>query len=212
MNVYKPVIVMAASVMLALGSAAKADSIDFRQFSGNYSGLISGSTVGGVGFKIGGPKEFMTNYQGWGWAGDFPNEYTLLQGIGQGPTTIWFDSPIDSFDNLGYQVSFYGEYNATLTAYGMDGKTVLGSSTYTTESGNEMGTQLGFNLSIAGIRSLVISSTSDTNSFALGNVGPVNLVAAAPEPATWGMMILGFAIVGAALRIDRRKSRRLALV
>ncbi|AYJ88032.1 PEP-CTERM sorting domain-containing protein [Sphingomonas paeninsulae] len=37
-----------------------------------------------------------------------------------------------------------------------------------------------------------------------------NLVTAAPEPATWGMMILGFGLAGAQLR-SRRRSAKLAV-
>lgn len=44
------------------------------------------------------------------------------------------------------------------------------------------------------------------NDFAVDDVSFVGPAGAVPEPATWGMMILGFALVGGAARMRRRTS------
>ncbi len=57
------------------------------------------------------------------------------------------------------------------------------------------------------IRAIDGDSAAGGNDFALDNIS----VTAAPEPATWGLMILGVGMVGGALRFSR-KSQRPALV
>ncbi|MEG3174713.1 PEPxxWA-CTERM sorting domain-containing protein [Sphingomonas sp. RB3P16] len=60
-----------------------------------------------------------------------------------------------------------------------------------------------------GSSSQVITSAlfkSTTNSFEIDNI-----VSAAPEPATWAMMILGFGFAGMGLRSSRRSRGKLAL-
>ena len=54
----------------------------------------------------------------------------------------------------------------------------------------------------SGILSALFSTTSDCDPFYIDN-----LSSAAPEPGTWGMMILGFGLAGAALRRRRPTTR-----
>jgi hypothetical protein len=51
-------------------------------------------------------------------------------------------------------------------------------------------------------QSLVSTASSETSARGSGTVA-----AAVPEPATWGMMILGFGLVGASMRYRRRATR-----
>jgi hypothetical protein len=57
------------------------------------------------------------------------------------------------------------------------------------------------------IRAINNASAPGGNDFAIDNI----VVSAAPEPTTWGLMIIGVGMVGGALRAAR-KSRRLSLV
>ena len=96
-----------------------------------------------------------------------------------------------------------GPYSATLTAY--DGNTVVGSQTLSGVAGSTDGTQafVSFFLRAPVITSFVITSTNDGQGWAIGG-------APAPEPATWTMLFVGFAGLGAALRARRRVSPALA--
>jgi hypothetical protein len=47
-------------------------------------------------------------------------------------------------------------------------------------------------------------------SFSVGNPGTTVAAAAVPEPATWAMMLLGFGMVGSAIRTRRRQTVRFA--
>lgn len=185
-----------------MGAVAHADTIDFRQFSGYYdTPTLSGTTINGVGFTISGSPTYEAMPQGMAfWEGAFPNGNRVLFAPDVGPTTILFDDVINGISNLGLQSNNWGPYTATLTAYGLDGTTVLGTSSYSAVSANAPGTQLGFSLAVAGIRSIVLSSTNDLDGVGLGNI---TILSAVPEPATWAMMIAGFAMAGVAMR--RRK-------
>lgn len=62
---------------------------------------------------------------------------------------------------------------------------------------------------------LTIGAGSQTSSYGPAGGGTVSATSpttfgAAPEPATWGMMILGFGVAGAALRQKRKQGTRTA--
>lgn len=54
--------------------------------------------------------------------------------------------------------------------------------------------------------SIVINGTAATNSSYGGNITFTPTIASVPEPAAWGMMVLGFGVIGAALRNGRRRA------
>jgi hypothetical protein len=56
------------------------------------------------------------------------------------------------------------------------------------------------------IRYQTLASTASNETSARGT-GTVVATPAVPEPATWGMMILGFGLVGASMRYRRRATR-----
>ena len=88
-------------------------------------------------------------------------------------------------------LNFFGGGSQLLTSTG-----IIGSLAGAGVNGRVTYDRLGN----AGIISAVFASR--VNSFELDDV-----YIAAPEPATWGMMILGFGIAGAALRMRRRDSK-----
>ncbi len=92
------------------------------------------------------------------------------------------------------KLTFQNSTSLTLTGaavFGANGAAMLGTS------GNVIFDMAGQ----AGITSILFSNNGDCDSFVLDN-----LASAAPEPGTWGMMILGFGLAGAALRRRRRVS------
>jgi hypothetical protein len=67
---------------------------------------------------------------------------------------------------------------------------------------------VNFNLSAPGSLRFAAIGTSDSLGGYLENVSLG--AAAVPEPATWGMMIMGFAGMGGVLRSRRRQAAHLA--
>ena len=205
-------ILMTCVAAMAIGAAvpAFADSIDFAQFGpvGTFvANGATGTTFGGVNFTITGPNSGFTEYQeGNNWAGEFANgEVILFDGFGSGAVTITFATAITSIQHLEAQANAFGAYTATLTAFA--GATNLGSVSYNgvNNLGPE-GTIPYLDFFGAGITSIVIGTTNDSQGFALGGTGGLNNPppGGVPEPAAWALMISGFGMAGAALR--RRRS------
>jgi hypothetical protein len=119
----------------------------------------------------------------------------------------------------------YGGFTATVTAF--DGKRELGTysvvGTTTTDGLNNPAPFIGLLSDSRNITSLVFfaDSVSSVDQTDLGTVllnvkvhpthvhdldaGVLDPAAGVPEPATWAMMLLGFAGLGFALRRSRRK-------
>jgi hypothetical protein len=112
---------------------------------------------------------------------------SLDAAAGQGPVT-----------GLDFLFADYlpGAYSTTATAY--DGSNVVDSQTVNGVAGAQMGQFASFNLTGLAITSVVVSSTNDGHGWAIGGTS-------APEPATWTMLLVGFAGLGAALREGRRR-------
>lgn len=53
-----------------------------------------------------------------------------------------------------------------------------------------------------------VNSSFDNSVTVNGNIASARLIAGAPEPATWSLMILGFGIVGSTLRRQKRRATR----
>ena len=129
--------------------------------------------------------------------GDQGDDYFAV--LGGGSATFTFGSGVSSF---GFDLGSADDYNSILVTF-VGGATQLFSGALLNPPGPATGNQsiagtngrvTIFNNGMGAITSAQFASTS--NSFEFDNIG----VAAVPEPATWAMMILGFGLVGGALR------------
>ncbi|MEG3174746.1 PEPxxWA-CTERM sorting domain-containing protein [Sphingomonas sp. RB3P16] len=111
------------------------------------------------------------------------------------------------FSSLTFDVSAYATTATPLlmTAYGLDG-VILGSSLLAPNIGST--SMIGYRGQ--GVSSVLFSSGAVGN-FTLDDVSFGPAVSAAPEPASWAMMILGFGAIGAALRRRERRAPRVAV-
>ncbi len=91
----------------------------------------------------------------------------------------------------------YGLFGMTLTNLG-DGFTV----DYFYNAPADLAAPYGFHL--PGAASVQIADINGPRSFRFDSVG--QLVAPVPEPGTWGMMLIGFGLVGANMRRQRKRS------
>lgn len=210
-----------ALVALA-ASPANADFINFAQFGPTGTALGSpttGTTVGGVPFSISdtgnaGFTEFCEDKSRlcaptFTWAGEFfLDEVILFNNGAVSPVDLSFATPITSLTDLQAQSNAPGAFTETLTAY--DGSTVVDtdSADWTNGVSGPPGEGTIPTLSVAfagGITSISISTTNDSEGFALGGIGGVNN-SGVPEPSTWGVMAIGLAGLSLAWYRGRRKT------
>lgn len=132
--------------------------------------------------------------------------------LGGGATTFIFGAGVSSF---GFDLGSADDYNSILVTFA-NGATQLFSGAGLNPPGPASGNQdiagtngrvTIFNNGMGRITSAQFSSTA--NSFEFDNIG----VAGVPEPGTWAMLILGFGMVGGALRrrAAQAKSARVRL-
>ncbi len=191
------------TALAALATPAFADTIDFSQFGPEGSTPttpLSGFTADGVHFELVGPSDFYRGDQGSTIAGQFVTGTPVLLTSGPGQMVLYFDTPISSLADIFVESNAYGDYTATMTAYGTSG--LLGSVSYSSTSAYAPGTLPGFSIYGSGITTITLSSTND--SLGIDAAGPYTPVTPAPEPASWALMLVGFGALGAALRTRRR--------
>ena len=139
------------------------------------------------------------------------DNYLAIGGAGAaGSYTVTFATPMQYFS---FAFGSLDNYN-TLTLNFTDGTIFLsglgistGNSANNTASG---AAAASFSPNISGRLNIYGNGGSSLTSVVFGSSQAAfeidQLAAAAPEPATWGMMILGFGMAGAALRVRRRKA------
>jgi hypothetical protein len=207
----KPVLaaVLVGLVGFEFDSAAQADSIDMAQFLPEYSyytSYLSGTgltavTDDGVQANLFSSNGFMSVIQSSSWAGFFPfGTPALVSGIlnpegtntlGPGLITIAFAAPITTFA-IGAESTLQGAFTETMTAYDPSG-VLLGSVSHHVIDEGVAGTWTPMTLSFSDIGVVEIGVSNDSLGFAIAGVG----AGAVPEPATWAMMLAGFAGLGA---------------
>lgn len=192
---------------LALAAPAMADSINFAQFGtpvASVASPASGVTNGGVAFTITSPNGSFLEYQeGTSWTGEFSRgENILYDQSGPGAVTIDFASPVSSILHLEAEANAYGAFTETLSAF--NGASFLGSvstSAFNYFDTAHEGTLPYLTFSAPVITSIAISTTNDSLGLALGGTGGTgNPTSGVPEPATWAMLVSGFALIGASFR------------
>ncbi|HEY0437043.1 MAG TPA: PEPxxWA-CTERM sorting domain-containing protein [Phenylobacterium sp.] len=116
---------------------------------------------------------------------------TLTSDKGLKQFSFYMGSP-DSYNHLKF--TFYGVHGGVST---LDGTAIWGGS----PAGNgdqSFGTTVVYKFGPEAVKKITFSS--DTNSFEFDKLGGI----AVPEPATWGMMVLGFGMAGTLMRGRRR--------
>jgi hypothetical protein len=149
-----------------------------------------------------------TRFRGrsWGWSGNFAGGTPLLwnQGVA-GDIILSFTSGAVSAVGAQFQSDNFGPFVARITTNDGSFFDVTGNST---SSGDNSAVFIGAQSDTASISSIIFHQLSDgeTNDFAISGLSFITgSVSAAPEPATWAMMIGGFGMAGASLRRRRNK-------
>jgi hypothetical protein len=200
---------------LAIAAPAAADSIYMGQFGSDGTVLpnvVSGVTEDGVGFTLTGLGSGFTVFlEGVDWSGQFdPGVHVLFTNVFNhslsGVVTINFDHPIASISQLFAQANITGTYGGTLNIF--DNSTMIGQ--LFTNSDNELGPEgslPAFSDFVAPAGTVITSLTlTTTNAFSGIAIGGADV----PEPASWAIMVVGFAGLGASLRRRRRERAALA--
>ncbi|WP_082660430.1 choice-of-anchor C family PEP-CTERM protein [Sphingopyxis sp. H050] len=204
-------LIAAAAAIALLPATANAAGFVNGSFE---SGIPAGSftTVGGgnsaaiTGWTVTGNS---VDYIGSYWTAQNLSRSIDLNGNGQGGIQQTFDTVANTL----YNVSFWLAGNpdgAPITKTVLVGATGADSATYSFNF-------TGFNKANMGwtnfTYSFVAQGASTTLSFASQDAGSygaaldnVSVTAAVPEPGTWAMVILGFAVIGGAMR--RRRAQR----
>ena len=140
-----------------------------------------------------------------------PDNYLAIGGAGAAGTfRVDFSTPMQYFS---FAFGSLDNYN-TLTLNFTDGSIFLsglGITTGNTANNTAAGTApASFPGNVSGRLNIYGNGGSSLTSVVFGSSQAAfeidQLAAATPEPATWGMMILGFGMAGAALRVRRRKA------
>lgn len=189
-----------AAVALAIPGLASAETITFDDTLASYAPL---GIVFGPGFS-----SQQTNTFGGAVNIPGPNNYGTFDTTS---ATINFTSLTSTFGFTALGLNPGGGFydGATVTAFNLLGD-VLGTQIIGTAGPDELRTPFTFAFAPpgGGISRVVFDSRVTNSSgglFGFDNVTFDATAAAVPEPATWGMMILGFGMIGFGLR-SRRKS------
>jgi len=206
---------VALAAALSLGGAASAATIVNGSFElgtnpGSFTTLAAGSTaITGwtVGNTVGG-----IDYVGSYWQAAQGTRSIDLAGTGRG--SIWQDVATEIGQR--YVVSFFlagnpdGGSNLKVAATSIAGSDVQ-ADYFTVVPGVNTRTSMGwqryeyaFTATAATSRLTFASANAENSPYgpALDNVS----IAAVPEPATWGLMLTGFGLVGAGLRSRRTRT------
>jgi hypothetical protein len=214
----------AAALLIALGSSANAYLVTYSAGPGSEligsvitfdgikplpyptTGPANGTfTINGVKFSGTG---IVVNNGGMGSAGVYASpagDQTNYMAVLAGKTeTLKFSSTMDIFGLLWGSIDTYNHLTFSNTLDPKAGSVTISGSNLpppTNANGNQSASTSNEYVTISGLNFNKVVITSDANSFEFDNVA-----AAAPEPATWAMMILGFLGVGFAAY--RRKGNR----
>lgn len=176
----------------ALGTITQ--TTDFAAYTAEFTPMPASFTVGDL--TVTTPAGGVVFAQGYVLGEETGLQHATFFELGNVGTTVQLGGPHSLFGVNLVNLGFTADANFTVT-------TNLGSYQFATPVGGSSSTPVfaGFQSSAGETITSVFYSGSDNpgaTSFQIGQVG------AAPEPATWAMLILGFGIAGAALRRRRR--------
>lgn len=112
-----------------------------------------------------------------------------------------------------WELTFDSSANKDVEAGGTQGQfyvTAGTSSTARSLANTYLGNLAGWSVPTGGTAYLLVNSTSTQNQNAANQIQVFYALEAVPEAATWGMMIVGFGVVGASMRRRIKVSYRLA--
>ncbi|WP_309644374.1 PEPxxWA-CTERM sorting domain-containing protein [Phenylobacterium sp.] len=202
---------MAGFALAALGGAAPASAAVIFTFT-------PGAASPGAGYTIINPFNDATGIVGSDYliktppadadgsppANSIPSGTPYLSVLAGGFATITFDAPVSAFQ---FDWGSIDTYNTlAINSTGADPIFIPGTyfiiPAYCVRV--SPGTNGLFNVSgTAGEQFTSVTFSSSSNSFEVDNLASLSAV---PEPATWGMMILGFGAVGSMVRSSRRRN------
>ena len=200
-------ILLAAGVAaLALGAAAQANAAEIFSFTGGNSSPSAGYTVidnfdttagltGTYQLKVppadgsGAPPAFASP------GGSY------LSVLGGDSATYTFATPVTSFE---YDWGSVDSYNTlTVDFVGGGTATVTGADIVNPANGDQTLATTNGLFQYSGTNQIAgITLTSSQNSFEIDNLA----IPSVPEPATWGLMLIGIGGIGAAMRTARRRN------
>jgi hypothetical protein len=223
MKMIKALLLTAAASGTAIGLPASAaelwdgtgatDAVSVTQFGAEGATVASGTAFTSTGGRTG---TFTTSgggvayrlTQGVSFGGNFaPNEPLLYNGAAYGSNAgdliFTFDTPVFGV-GANFMSNFYGNFVARLTLNDGSFFDVNGVST---GAGDGSAAFVGAKNAVANITSVTFHQQAGTggNDFAIDSLDLLTAGGAVPEPATWALLILGFAGIGAAMRVQRRR-------
>lgn len=171
----------AAAFQAALKST---NTENFEKVAAQYGNLVTtpNFTVAGSGVGIGGS----------GYTGGNALQYTTNVGT---PLTFTFSNAINAF---GFDLYGLGTLGATTLSVGYNGSTATLLSNYVGNNGYDG--FFGFIDTTSSFKSLTLANTVSGDVYVVDNVVSGTALGAVPEPASWALMIAGFAMVGFAMR------------
>ncbi len=209
-------LVASASLFATVPASAAITWTDWTGASGNtVTGTVGGTSVtfnGGPGViaftQLGAPGE--TDY--WTpFPTTRPTGTDLIALNGAGTSTLTFGTAVNTVYlalnswNTGGTTSFSSPFNVVATGCGYWGCGTIPAGGTSFVGNGEIHGVISF---LGPITSLTLTDTNGENWHGI-QVG-IDAISAAPEPATWGMMILGFGMAGVALRRRRVTGSALA--
>lgn len=206
MGVRKVSAVAAAACVLAVSGGASAATFtngsfeDGVAFSAPYITIAGGDSTSITGWTVGGHS---VDYIGTYWQAEDGNRSIDLAGNGNGTLFQTFDTVAGTTYNVGFWVGRNpdGGANPRTGFVDVGGAPIAVSYSGSGNRADMQWQQEAFSFVAGGpTTTLTFAADSATSGgfygMALDNVS----IAAVPEPAIWGMMLLGFGLVGGALR------------
>jgi hypothetical protein len=200
--------VSALSLMMA-GGAQAANLIANGNFESGHTGFSSDYAYAPAAYSNNGDIFLLTDYNGFKDHTTGAGTFLLGDGASVANSNVWSET-VSTTVGTNYTFSFYhtefnGGPNANLAVF-LDGTQIGDSVAPTNGVWNQY--SVAFNAGAGGAHTLAIQDLSlgyAYNDFGLDDISLAGPTAGGvPEPATWAMMLFGFAVAGAGLRRGRQ--------
>lgn len=200
---------IAAFAALTPHSAMAGSVINFEEFPAiNNNGTLPASAYNSLGVTFQGTDDGSTfggngagNPGNWGLEGTNGSTFAGFNGNSYA-LNLLFAAPVAAFSVDASRAN--GSSNGTITITGFFNGAIAGTNAVNLGAINQWST-----LSLAGVFDQInISGTgSGFHPFGIDNIQFESVQSAVPEPATWATMLLGFGLIGGAMRSVRRRTK-----